>query len=102
MQLAPTPKPAINSAVIKEVFAAHIKATFGGRPAGDRKTIKGLTMKAIEQAIECAEYEGLKIKLNSRKNLHDAEAHVLNVLVDVFDFPHPYGTYKSFLFKCVG
>ena len=93
MQLAPTPKPAINSTVTKEVFAAHIKTTFGGKPSGNRKTIKGLTMKAIEQAIECAEYEGLKIKLNNRKNLHVAEAHVLNVLVDVFSYPHPYGEF---------
>jgi hypothetical protein len=80
----------LNSDIVKEVFAAHIKARFGGKPAGDRKTIKNLRLKDIDKAVEQAEREGLKIKLNTRKNLLDAESHVLNVLVDVHAYPDPY------------
>ena len=90
----------LNSPIVKEVFAEHFKWRFGGKPAGDRKTIKNLRLKDIDKAIEQAEREGLKIKLNTRKNLLDAESHVLNVLVDVYNYPHPYGEYKSFLIHC--
>ena len=90
----------LNSPIIKQVFAEHFKSTFGGKTTGDRKTIKNLRLKDIDKAVEQAEREGLKIKLNTRKNLLDAESHVLNVLVDVYDYPHPYGTYKSFLIHC--
>jgi hypothetical protein len=84
------PKPAVNSDVIKEVFAAHIKAKFGGKPVGDRNTLRNLRLKHIEIAINWAEGEGLKIKLNNRKNLCIAEEHVIELLVALFDYPDPY------------
>jgi len=90
----------LNSQAIKDVFASHFKWRFGGKPTADRKTIKNLRLKDIDKAIEQAEREGLKIKLNTYKNLLDAESHVLNVLVDVYDYPHPWGEYKSFLIHC--
>jgi hypothetical protein len=80
----------LNSQAVKEVFAAHIKARFGGKTTIDKKTIKNLRLKDIDKAIEQAEREGLKIKLNTRKNLYIAESHVLNVLVDVHAYPDPY------------
>jgi hypothetical protein len=80
----------LNSDIVKEVFAEHFKSRFGGKPAGDRKTIKNLRLKDIDKAIEQAEREGLKIKLNTRKNLLDAESHVLNILVDVHAYPNHY------------
>ena len=90
----------LNSGIIKTVFAEHFKARFGGKPTAYKKTIKNLRLKDIDKAIEQAEREGLKIKLNTLDNLLDAESHVLNVLVDVYDYPHPYGEYKSFLIHC--
>jgi hypothetical protein len=88
----------LNSQIVKDVFAAHFKWKFGGKPTAYKKIIKNLRLKDIDKAIEQAEREGLKIKLNTWKNLGEAESHVLNVLIDIYNYPDPYvDEYKSFL-----
>lgn len=91
----------LNSTIVKQLFADHFKAKFGGKPTSYKKTIKNLRIKDIDKAIEQAEREGLKIKLNTWHNLLDAESHVLNVLIDIYNYPDPYvDEYKSFLIHC--